>query len=141
MQDVSLRAFERPLSTVAFQHLAEVTATVANAISLDVTRVQLLQALIKHTMEAVEKTPVKGRDQLAFALRVMSSVVQVFPESPTKAFLQAALADGSTEAAIELVVQASRGQIDVNTAVEVATSCADPCKKWIAKCCGGGASE
>lgn len=140
MRDVSLQQFEAPLSTVAFQNLAEVTATVANAVSSDLTRaskVQLLQTLIKHTMESIEKTPVKGRDQLILALRVMINVVRVFPESETKTFLVNALSNGAAEAAIELIVQASKGDIDINTVVEVATGCTESCKKWLPSCCGG----
>lgn len=134
----ALQPFERALPSSAFAHLDNVLDAVRARVGAVVGQspaAAVLLVAIRATMEAVERTPVKGKDQLFFALRVLRDLVAALPESDARDHIQAALASGGAEAAIELAVAASKGQLDVNRAVEVGASCFAPCKSLFAKCC------
>lgn len=100
-----------------------------------------LTTIIRFTMEAVEKTPTKGSEQKDYALRLIRALVDDFDandvdnvESDGVAFLRSALDNGTIGDTIDLIVQASRGELDVNTVVEVAaTGCLPLCLSFLSK--------
>lgn len=100
-----------------------------------------LTTIIRFTMEAVEKTPTKGSEQKDYALRLIRALVDDFDandvdnvESDGVAFLRSALDNGTVGDTIDLIVQASRGELDVNTVVEVAaTGCLPLCISFLCK--------
>lgn len=100
-----------------------------------------LTTIIRFTMEAVEKTPTKGSEQKDYALRLIRALVDDFDtndvdnvESEGVAFLRSALDNGTIGDTIDLIVQASRGELDVNTVVEVAaTGCLPLCLSFLSK--------
>lgn len=95
-----------------------------------------LSLVIKYTMEAIEKTPTKGPAQMDFALRVIGDLIGELPNSDEKAFLGQTLDNGGIKNTIELVVQATRGEINVNQVAEVAAkSCLQPCIDYIVSKC------
>lgn len=95
-----------------------------------------LSIVIKYTMEAVEKTPTKGPAQMDFAVRVIGDLIGELPSSDEKAFLSLTLDNGGIKNTIELIVQATRGEINVNQVVEVAAkSCLQPCIDYIVSKC------
>ena len=84
-----------------------------------------LPMLIRIVMEAVEQTIIKGNAQKVFATRVISELIDELPESAEKGFLKATCASGGIEGTIDLVVAASKGELDVNKVASVALkSCA-----------------
>ena len=78
-----------------------------------------LGVLIRYTMEAVEKTPVKGSAQKDFAVRLIGDLMRELPDGEEKAFLLDAVDAGTVGDTIDLVVAASRGELNVNAAAEV----------------------
>ena len=78
-----------------------------------------LGVLIRYTMEAVEKTPVKGAAQKDFAVRLIGDLMRELPDGEEKAFLLDAVDAGTVGDTIDLVVAASRGELNVNAAAEV----------------------
>lgn len=95
-----------------------------------------LSIVIKYTMEAVEKTHTKGPAQMDFAVRVIGDLIGELPNSDEKAFLSQTLDNGGIKNTIELIVQATRGEINVNQVVEVAgKSCIQPCIDYIVSKC------
>ena len=87
-----------------------------------------LHLLIRYTMEVIEKTPTKGKEQLEFALKVITAIIQELPDSDEKIFLVTSLTNGGIENTIELVVDASRGKLEINQVIEVVkTSCIPAC--------------
>jgi len=88
--------------------------------------------IIKYTMEAVEKTPVKGKDQMDFALRVIGDLIGELPESEERTFMQQMIGSGGVEETIELVIDASKGNLSINQVAEVAVNnCLTPCFNYI----------
>lgn len=83
-----------------------------------------LAVIIRYVMEAVEDTPIKGAEQKDYALRLIRSLVIELAEGDDEEYLLIALDSGSVADMIDLVVAASKGELNVNMVVEVAsTSC------------------
>lgn len=86
-----------------------------------------LAIIIKFTMEAVEKTPLKGSEQKDYALRLIRALVVDLASGDEKDFLLTAIDSGSVGDTIDLIVQATQGKLEINTVVEVATTSCLPC--------------
>ena len=86
-----------------------------------------LALIIKFVMEAVEDTPVKGSEQKDYALRLIRSLVLELAEGDDKEYLLIALDSGSVADTIDLIVAATRGELNVNMVVETATTSCLPC--------------
>jgi len=86
-----------------------------------------LPRIIGLVMEAIEDTPVKGKDQLLFAVKVIDVLIDELPDGDAKTLLKETSASGGIAGTIELVVLASRGELNVNVVLENAGSCITPC--------------
>lgn len=87
-----------------------------------------LAIVIKYTMEIIENTPLKGREQLDMAMRIIGDLIEELPESSEKKFLKQTHKNGGVQNTIELVVQATKGEINVNKAITTgACNCFIPC--------------
>ena len=95
-----------------------------------------LSLVIEYTMEAVENTPTKGPAQMDFALRVIGDMIAELPKSDEKVFLSQTLENGGIRNTIELIIQATQGNINVNQVIKVATkNCLQQCIDYIASKC------
>ena len=81
-----------------------------------------LTIMIKYTIEAIENTPVKGKAQLDFAVRIIGDLINELENSEEKEFLLKTLKNGGIKDTIELVVDASKGKVNVNKVAETAAS-------------------
>lgn len=96
-----------------------------------------LSVVIGLTMEAVEKTPVKGAEQKEFALKVIKTIVEELPEdNPEKTFLLESLESGSVDGIIELVVAVSKNEFTINHVVAVSKVCLPNLLDYISTRCG-----
>ena len=92
--------------------------------------------LIRYVMEAVEDTPMKGAEQKDYALRLIRSLVLELSEKEDKEYLLIAIDSGSVSDTIDLIVAASKGELNVNMVVETATTSCIPCfMSMLAKRC------
>lgn len=91
--------------------------------------------VVKVAMEVVEASSVKGADQKVMVNRLVSKLVIDAPISDAKEKLLLDILDeGIVDEVIDLVVSASKGELNLNAAKEVATSCClglfkNKCKK------------
>lgn len=83
--------------------------------------------LIKYVMEAVEDTPLKGAEQKDYALRLIRSLVVELADDEDKEYLLIAIDSGSISTTIDLVVAATKGELNVNMVVESAATSCLPC--------------
>lgn len=86
-----------------------------------------LALVVKFTMEAVEKTPLKGKDQKDYALRLIRALVEDLATGDEKDFLLTALDSGAVGDTIDLIVDATQGKLDINGVIEVASTSCIPC--------------
>ena len=118
----------------------ELTQTVMNEVKESLgdvgVKASTLTLIIKYTMEAIEKTPVKGSQQLDFALRIIGDLIQELPDSEEKTFLNQTHKNGGIKDTIELVVDASKGKVNINQVTQVAASnFLQPCIDYIMSKC------
>lgn len=91
--------------------------------------IKTLHIIIKYVMEATEQTPIKGKSQKQFALRIIKELIENIPDSNNdKALLLNLYNNDSISNTIELVVSASKGQLGINNVVEIG-SCLWSCIK------------
>ena len=91
---------------------------------------QTIITVLRVAMEVVEMTQLKGEDQRVLAVRLVRRAVEEAPISDDREKLLLDMIDnGILDNTIELVVAATRGQINVNTALECATACCNLLKR------------
>ena len=91
-----------------------------------------LSIVIKYTMEAVENTPIKGKDQMNYALLIINNLVNELDNCDEKTLLIQMLDNGGIKDTIELVVDASKGNLKINKVAEVAAEgCLGPCFNYV----------
>ncbi len=80
--------------------------------------------VLRYAMEIVELTELKGKEQKDMALRLVRKVVVDAPISDDKEKLLLDMIDqGVLGNTVDLIVDASKGNLDLNKAVKVATGC------------------
>ena len=85
---------------------------------------QTVIKVLKFAMEVVEATQIKGPAQRDFAIKLVRQVINEAPISDEKEKLLLDMIDqGILANTIELVIDASKGKLDINTVVAVATGC------------------
>tara|TARA_B110000008_G_scaffold276968_1_gene317307 strand:- start:1593 stop:2012 length:420 start_codon:yes stop_codon:yes gene_type:complete len=83
-----------------------------------------IMSIVQITMEAVELTKVKGEKQKDLAVKLIKKIIEDAPISDDKEkFLLDMLKEGVISSTIDLVVAASKGEIDINSVKEVAVGC------------------
>lgn len=86
--------------------------------------------IIKHIMEIIERTSVKGTQQKYLALVVLRVIVDestILEDLKTK--LIELIDSGLIEETIEIIVQASLGRVDINRSVKTVKNCFKICCK------------
>tara|TARA_B100001057_G_scaffold424515_1_gene447326 strand:- start:1 stop:438 length:438 start_codon:yes stop_codon:yes gene_type:complete len=80
--------------------------------------------IVKIAMEIVEATKLKGKEQKVLAERIVRKIVNDSPlEESKKSIVISMLDEGIVGDVIDLVVSATKGELDINTVEEVATGC------------------
>jgi hypothetical protein len=86
--------------------------------------VENIMSIVQVTIEAVELTKVKGERQKDLAVKLIKQIIEDAPISDDKEkFLLDMLKEGVIGSTIDLVVTASKGELDINSVKEVAVGC------------------
>lgn len=94
-------------------------------------RSSTLHLIIKYVMELVEQTPLKGSKQKEMALKLIRALIVDFTDAEDERVLLQLLDDGTIGNMIDLIVDATRGRLDINTAVQVTTGCLNRCLPYL----------
>ena len=114
------------IDAVATQLVIDLTTQIAEK-NLAISPETIMQ-LLRMTMEAVEGTPIKGEEQKQLALRVLMELVKAADLPEEHMTLIKSLLDGGLMSnTIDLIVEATKGNLDVNKATEVAKGCFARC--------------
>jgi hypothetical protein len=93
-----------------------------------------VMTIVQVTMEAVEITQVKGKEQKDLAVKLIKKFIEDAPISDDKEkFLLDMLKEGVIGSTIDLVVAASNGELNINAAGQVATGCCAALMKKLKK--------
>ena len=80
--------------------------------------------IVKIAMEIVEATKLKGKEQKVLVERIVRKIVNDSPlEDSKKSIVISILDEGIVGEVIDLVVSATKGELDINTVEKVATGC------------------
>ena len=80
--------------------------------------------IVKIAMEIVESTKLKGAEQKALVEKIVRKIIVDSPlEESKKSIVISMLDEGIVGDVIELVVSATKGELDINTVEKVATGC------------------
>lgn len=93
-----------------------------------------IAVIIKYVIEAVEDTPVKGAAQKEYALRLLRALIDELSQGEDKEYLLNAIDSGSIGDIIELIVSASKGEININKIIKTTSTMLPYCMALIGKC-------
>jgi|TARA_B110000259_G_scaffold106092_1_gene121706 hypothetical protein len=79
--------------------------------------------IIKYVIEIIEGTQIKGSEKKTMALKLMRTIIVDLTDGEDEEVLTRLLDDGTISDLIELVIDASKGKLDVNVAVKVVAGC------------------
>ena len=86
--------------------------------------------VLRFAMEVVEATQLKGAEQKTLVLKLVRQVVVEAPISDEKEKLLLDLIDkGVLSGTVELSVMASKGEFDINKAIDIGKGCVATCCK------------
>tara|TARA_B100001741_G_C16472545_1_gene560801 strand:+ start:696 stop:1103 length:408 start_codon:yes stop_codon:yes gene_type:complete len=94
-------------------------------------RSSTLHLVIKYVMELVEETPLKGNEQKELGLQLIKAIIVDLTDGEDEKVLLKLLEDGTIGNMIDLIVDATRGRLDVNSAVNVTTGCLKRCIPYL----------
>ena len=89
-----------------------------------------LHLIIKYVMELVEQTPLKGKEQKRNSSKIRALIIDITDAEDERVLLQL-LDDGTIGNMIDLIVEATKGDLNINTAVEVTTGCLNRCIPYL----------
>lgn len=96
-------------------------------ISVIEIRTSTIHLLIKYVMEQIEETPIKGLEQKELGLKLIRQVIIDLTENEDEKVLLQLLDDGTVGNLIDLISDATKGKLNINTIVDVSTGCINSC--------------
>ena len=102
-------------------------STLKDKISAISIRSSTLHLLIKYVMETIEETPLKGAEQKEMALKLIREIVIDFTENEDEQVLLQLLDNGTISNMIDLIVDATKGKLNINTIINVSSGCINSC--------------
>lgn len=114
-----------PLREPVVDELFEMAlAQLQKRVGLTEVNAKSLILIVKYAMEVVEMTELKGTEQREFALRLIKRVIIDAPlNDDDEEFCLDMVNSGAVGQTIDLVVDATNGQLNVNSAVRLAENC------------------
>ena len=108
---------------IYFSTLSKVKQKVS-AISI---RPSTLHLIIKYVMEEVEETQAKGAEQKEIALKLIRALVVDLTEGADEEVLLKLLDDNTVSNLIDLIVDATKGKLNINAVTKVGSGCVNTC--------------
>ena len=94
-------------------------------------RASTIHLIIKYVMETVEKTPIKGTEQKDLALRLIRALIVDLTDKEDEKILLKLLDDGTISNMIDLIVDATRGKLNINRVVTVSSKLISSCVPYL----------
>ena len=90
-----------------------------------------LHLIIKYVMESVEETPIKGSEQKEMAVKLIKALIMDLANEEEKDILIKLINDGTIGNMIDLIVDATKGRLNINNAVKVTSRCLNRCIPYL----------
>ena len=82
-----------------------------------------LHIIIKHVMELVENTPLKGAEQKIFALDLIRDIFKEATDGDEEKALVTLVDNGTIGNMMDLIIDASRGKLNINAITKASKGC------------------
>ena len=92
-----------------------------------------LHIIIKNVMEIIEETPIKGSEQKIYALKILREIIDEKTYGDEEAMLLLLIDNGTIGNLIDLIVDASKGKLNINAVAETTTGCLSTCIPYCLK--------
>jgi len=92
-----------------------------------------IHLIIKYVMETVEKTPIKGTEQKDMALRLIRALIVDLTDNEDEKILLKLLDDGIISNMIDLIVDATRGRLNINRVVTLTSKLISSCVPFLCR--------
>lgn len=96
-------------------------------ISVIEIRTSTIHLLIKYVMEQIEETQIKGLEQKEVGLKLIRQLIIDLTENEDEKVLLQLLDDGTVGNLIDLISDATKGKLNINTIVDASTGCINSC--------------
>ena len=80
-------------------------------------------------MEEVENQPIKGSEQKDLALKLIKNLIIDVPDKEDEDTLLKLLNDGTISNIIDIIIDATKGKLNINKTIKIASSCFPKCLK------------
>ncbi len=94
-------------------------------------RPNTLHLIIKYVMEEVEETSAKGEEQKEMALKIIRALVVDLTEGADEDVLIKLLDDETISNMIDLIVDATKGKLNINAVANVGAGCFNNCFPYL----------
>tara|TARA_B100001093_G_scaffold475560_1_gene501214 strand:+ start:63 stop:509 length:447 start_codon:yes stop_codon:yes gene_type:complete len=94
-------------------------------------RPSTLHLIIKYVMEEVEETPAKGAEQKEMALKLIRALVVDLTEGADEEVLIKLIDDNTVSNLIDLIVDATKGKLNINAVATVSSGCINSCIPYL----------
>ena len=94
-----------------------------------------LPEIIKAAMEIVEKTTIKGTKQREFVIKVLRKLFESLTENEDEKLLLQLIDNGTISNMIDLIVDATKGKIDINNTVKTTSNLILLCIPYLQQKC------
>ena len=111
-------------------------ATLANLkekVSVIEIRSSTLHLIIKYVMEEIEDTPLKGAEQKEMSLKLIKALIVDLTENDDEKVLLDLLNNGTISNMIDLIVDATKGKLNINKLGKVGYGCFKSCFPYLCK--------
>jgi hypothetical protein len=94
-------------------------------------RTSTLHLIIKYVMELVEETQLKGIEQKEMAIKLIKAVIVDLTNGEDERVLLQLLNDGTISNMIDLIVDATKGRLNINRILQVSSGCLNRCIPYL----------
>lgn len=102
---------------------------------LDKTNINLmnLPSILKSVMEVVDNIPLSGADKKIYAIKIVREIIDEKTYGEEEAVLLLLIDNGTVANMIDLVIDATRGNLNINALGNTVGSCTTACIPYILK--------
>lgn len=125
-KEENVRIPESIETSMLFQTLEDKLVEKINVFKLDTTKD--LMKIVEHAMELVELTPIKGIQQKDFVIDLVKDVIKKTNlNDDEKDMVNLIFDSGAISQTIDLIIQATKGELNINSVIETTTQVATGC--------------
>lgn len=96
-------------------------------VSLIEIRGSTIHLIIKYVIEELDGTPLKGAEKKEMGLKLIKELIRDLAEGEDEEILLKMINDGTIGNLIDLIIDATKGKINVNAITKVGISCMTSC--------------